>query len=163
VALLALMTSFGILASLAGALGYYSLSFVSTRIAVGRSAVFVVFMAGVHFIGYRLWKRQVAPNQGGEATLDSRPVSPVYWRAARTALLQQGIVLVLAAMVLDGGLTYIAAIVAVVAYWLAFGIIILRRPCLPTPADVLFMRYGFLLVSLAVVTAAPFACVAFSR
>ena len=58
--LLALTISFAINVALWGSLIYSVWKTVSVQMAVGRSTVFVAFMAGVHFIGYRLWQRQFA-------------------------------------------------------------------------------------------------------
>ena len=71
------------------------------------------------------------------------------------ALLQQGIVVILALLMLDGGYTLNATIIAIVAYWLAFGIIVVRRPGLPTRGDIRLVRYGFLLIFFTVVVAGP--------
>ena len=70
---------------------------------------------------------------------------------------------ILAALMLDGGLTLNAAVIAVVAYWLAFGIVLFRRASSPTRLDMLLVRYGFLLVFAFVVMIGPFVWAALGR
>jgi hypothetical protein len=72
------------------------------------------------------------------------------------ALLQQGIVLILALLMLDLGQTICEAVTAIVAYWLAFGIIAVRRLNSPTRSDIFLIRYGFLLMFVCAVAALPF-------
>ncbi len=120
--------------------------------AVGSFAVFVVFMAGVHVAGYHLWRRQFLQDQGEGEGPPASLIAPAYRPAIKTALLQQGIVLILAALVLDGGLTLYAAVIALVAYWLGFGILVFRRASCPSRGDLLFVRYGFLLIFVCVLT-----------
>jgi hypothetical protein len=131
--------------------------------AVGRCAVFVVFMAGVHVIGYRLWRGQFVPDQGERNGPPSGPIAPAYKPAVKSALIQQGIVFILAGLILDGGLTFNAAVIAVVAYWLAFGLLIFRRANLPTRGDILWVRYGFLLILLIVLSVGPYVLEALGR
>ena len=47
---------------------------------------------------------------------------------------------------LDQGQTICAAVTALMAYWLAYGIIAIRRPDLPTQGDIILVQYGFLLM-----------------
>ncbi len=120
--------------------------------AVGSFAVFVIFMAAVHVVGYRLWRRQFLQDRGEGQGPPASPLAPAYRPAIKTALLQQGIVLILAALVLDMGETFHAAVIAVVAYWLAFVVVVFRRASCPTRGDLLFVRYGFLLIFVSVLT-----------
>jgi len=163
IALVALTISFAINVALWGSLIYCFWKSVSLYMAVGRCAVFVTFMAGVHFIGYRLWQRQFVQNRGDSNESPSRPISSAYWPAIKTALLQQGIVLVLALLILDMGATMCAAQTAVAAYWVAFGIVVVRRPSLPTRGDMFLIRYGFLLMFLFALAALPFVARALGR
>jgi hypothetical protein len=54
----ALLISFGAVSLMGVLFIYYDWRNVSQFMAIERSAGFVVIMAGVHFIGYRLWQRQ---------------------------------------------------------------------------------------------------------
>jgi hypothetical protein len=83
-------------------------------------------------------------------------LSPAYWPPTKTALVQQGIVLILALLMLDMGQTICEAVTAIVAYWLAFGIIVVRRPSSPARSDIFLIRYGFLLMFFSAVAALPF-------
>ena len=81
------------------------------QMAVGRCAVFIAIMAGVHFIGFRLWQRAIRASQWAvaDAALESTcsaSISSAYWPPMKTALLQQGIIFFLALLMLDGGPTF---------------------------------------------------------
>ena len=56
-----------------GSLLYWHWKSDSVQMAVGRCAVFVAVMAGVHFIGYRLWQRQCVQDQGDSNESPSSP------------------------------------------------------------------------------------------
>jgi hypothetical protein len=155
VALLALAISFCIISTLGVWLLYWSWRAVSVQMATGRCTVFVGVMAGVHFIGYRLWRRQFVQDPGNGGKSLSRQFSSAYWPPVKAALLQQGITAILALLVLDGGLTFHVTMIAIVAYWLAFCIVIVRRPDSPTRGDLRLVRYGFLMVFLIVIVAGP--------
>ncbi len=154
--LLALTISFGINVAFWGSLIYMLGKSDSPYMVVGRSAVFVAFMAGVHFIGYRLWRQQFVPTQGSSNDSPSRSLSPSIWPNTKAALLQQGIVLILALLMLDMGLTLSVAVTAILGYWLAFGIIVLRRLPSPTPNDMFLIRCGFPLIFFSAMAALPF-------
>ncbi len=150
--LLALTVSFAINVAFWGSLLYWHWKSDSVQMAVGRCAVFVAVMAGVHFIGYRLWQRQCVQDQGDSNESPSSPISPAYWPPIKTALLQHGVILFLA---LGGQPTAHVALIAVLAYWLAFGVIVARRPSSPTQGDIRLIRYGFLLIFVVVFVVGP--------
>jgi hypothetical protein len=155
-AIIALTVSFCIISALGGSLLYWAWRIVSVYMAIGHCAVFVAFMAGVHLIGFHLWRRQFTEGRHDKGKSPSSPIALEYRRPIKTALLQQGIILILALLVLDGGLTFNMAVIAVMAYWLAFGILVFRRPSSPTKGDILLVRYGFLLLFFIVLVAGPF-------
>ena len=117
IALLALTISFGINVAFWGS--FICWFWGSVSMAVGRCALLAAFMAVVHCIGYRLWQRQSVQDQGDSSEWTSRPISSAYWPPTKTALLQQGIVFILALLMLDMGQTICEAVTAIVAYWLA--------------------------------------------
>ena len=156
IVLLALTISFSLNVVFWGTLLYSTWRTVSVYMAVGRCSVFVAVMAGVHLIGYRLWQRQFVQDQGDNSGSPSRSVSSAYWPPTRTSLFQQGIVFILALLMLDMGQTMCEAVTAIGAYWLAFGIIVVRRPGSPTRGDIFLIRYGFLLMFFSAVAALPF-------
>ena len=162
-ALLALTISFVINIALWVSLLYWHWKRDSLYMAVGRCTVFIAFMAGVHFIGYRLWKRQFVQDQGSGSESLSRSISSVYWPPIKTAFLQQGIIAILALLILDGGYTLNVTVIAIVAYWLAFSIIVFRRPDSPTRDDIGLIRYGFLLIFFVVLATGPFVWAALGR
>ncbi|MEN6496011.1 MAG: hypothetical protein ABFD16_17150 [Thermoguttaceae bacterium] len=110
------------------------------------AAVFVATITGIHLVGYRLYKQQGSggpePSPAGSSTF-----APV----VKSAILQQVVVGVLAALMLDGGLAARAAIVGIAAYWLTTGMIVVRRPTAPTTLDLVWIKFGFLLVFLAAI------------
>jgi hypothetical protein len=127
----------------------------SAWLGVVRSVAFVVIMGGVHFVGYRLWKRQ------GAATIEQAEAPPstsiwqAYGDAIKAAVAQQVVILLLASLVLDGGLMLRMATLAAAGSW-AFNIVIVaRRPRSPTPTDVLIVKYGFWLAALVSFVLAP--------
>jgi hypothetical protein len=131
----------------------------SIRFAFGRALVFAVTMLFVHVVGYLLWKRQFSADRGGGHGLGLA----AYGRPIKTALLQQGIFLILAALALDMGETWHTTLVAVLAYWMSAGVIVARRPDSPTRTDLFFIRWGFLVIWLIVVIVGPMAwyCMAY--
>ena len=72
VALFALTISFAINVAFWGSLIYWFWDNISVLMQVGECAVFIVFMAAVHWIGYRLWQRQFVQDRGEWRTLPSR-------------------------------------------------------------------------------------------
>ena len=155
IALLALTLSFAINIVFWSSIIYWTWKSDCVQMAVGRFAVFVAVMAVVHWIGFRLWQRQFVRDQRDSNESPSSPISSAYWPPIKSALLQQGIVLILALLQLDGGYTLNVATIAIVAYWLAFGMVVVRRPSSPTRGDIFLIRYGFLLIVVVVFVVAP--------
>jgi hypothetical protein len=73
----AIRVSFLATSVLGAMLLYFAWKDASLPTAIARSAGFVVIMAGVHFIGYRLWARQSAITQTSQASEHS-PVSRTF-------------------------------------------------------------------------------------
>jgi len=78
------------------------------------------------------------------------PLSAEYEAALRVSLIQQLVVTLLSVLMLDLGPTRHICTLALLAYWLSVPMIICRRPAAPTPGDLWFVRYGFLVVEAAV-------------
>ncbi len=118
------------------------------RIASGRALVFAAVIWCAHIVGYRVWMWQFSPDhaEGGLA---------VYGPPMKTALLFQGIFLILAALVLDMGETWNATLVAMLAYWMPAGLIMARRLDRPTRIDLFFVRWGFLVIWLVTMVIGP--------
>jgi len=138
-----------------GSAGIYCASKVvpgcNVRMALGRAAIFTGMMLLVHVAGYRLWRRQFSPLRSEDRGWGLS----AYRRPVKIALLQQGICLILALLVLDGGITLNATVIALIAYWIAVFLIVSRRVHTPTRNDLFFVRYGFLLIWGFVVIAGP--------
>ncbi|MHC4178435.1 MAG: hypothetical protein ACYSWU_13060 [Planctomycetota bacterium] len=59
------------------------------------------------------------------------------------ALVLQGLLLIFAALLLDGGFLLRLSLMAVITHWIAAGVIVVRRRASPTEFDVGLVRYGF--------------------
>lgn len=70
-------------------------------------------------------------------------LSNQYEPALKRTALQQGGIMVLAALVLDGGMTLRACALAMAIFWMLTGIVLARRPDCPRPSDVTFVSWGF--------------------
>jgi hypothetical protein len=72
---------------------------------------------------------------------------PVFYRALRYAFIQQGIVLIVAALVLDGGDTFHWTMIAAILSWVPVAAIALRRASRRRSAlsnlDLTIIRHGF--------------------
>jgi hypothetical protein len=92
----------------------------------------------------------------------SRPSSGrEYGRAIVVAMVQQVVVLVLAALVLDGGRTLKLMIIAAIGSWVFPLLVMLRRPRSLTRADILIIKHGIwmaaaLVVSIVLIVGRPF-------
>jgi hypothetical protein len=75
-------------------------------------------------------------------------------RGFRAALIQHAVILALAALVLDGGLTLYFCVLASIHYWMAAGVVVARRPATPTGFDVSVVRTGYFVLALATVSIA---------
>lgn len=79
-------------------------------------------------------------------TLASSPHKP----AIKSALLQQVIILILAASILDGGDLFSICLIALVAFWAGVILIRRRRPQTPTRIDLFMIRGSY--IPLCVIT-----------
>jgi hypothetical protein len=75
----------------------------------------------------------------------------LYKRAFSASLIEHAIVLGLATLVLDGGYILYDCILASMLYWMIAGVVVARRPTMPTAIDVSLVAHGFLLLAVAVV------------
>jgi hypothetical protein len=77
-------------------------------------------------------------------------VSGLYHRAFITSFVGHAIVLSFAALMLDGGLTLYACLLASMLYWMLAGVVVARRPVLPTPGDLKLVAHAFLILAFPV-------------
>src|SRR5271154_6438416 len=68
------------------------------------------------------------------------PAASPYRDAIKLALTQQGAVLLLASMILDGGYIFDFCLIAFIAFWTVVGLIRWRRPHAPTKLDLIFIQ-----------------------
>ena len=105
---------------------------------------------------------------GGIILLWSIGMSGWLWRSRRIALSAQyesalkrtavehvGVI-VLAALVLDHGLTLRACLLATAIFWMLTGIVLARRPDCPRPSDVTFVSWGLPVLAFLTSTVAWF-------
>jgi hypothetical protein len=67
-------------------------------------------------------------------------------RAFRFALIQQVSCALISALMLDGGVIAKICAATIVGYWIAVAWLLSRRPLLDSKTDLLFVRWGFLLL-----------------
>ena len=84
------------------------------------------------------------------------PLAPGFRPALRFAVVEQLVFLFLTSLILDSGQTLRACVVAVLGYWAATFLIMMRRSASPSRADLAFVRHGTLAMLLLVGLAAPF-------
>ena len=72
------------------------------------------------------------------------PISASYRKPIREALALQVFLGLLSTLIIDGGATASICGIALVAFWSAAGVLMLRRPEEPTRTDVAFLRFGYL-------------------
>jgi hypothetical protein len=70
--------------------------------------------------------------------------SSLHKPAIKSALLQQGVILVLAAGILDGGDIFSICLIALVAFWTGVFLIRRRRPQTPTRIDLFMIRGSYI-------------------
>ena len=66
-----------------------------------------------------------------------------------TSCVIQAFLLLLSSLIMDGGEIFTFFLIAIVAHWAMFIMIFTRRRDYLTPADVLFIKAGFLIILLA--------------
>jgi hypothetical protein len=76
-------------------------------------------------------------------SLTTLPLSERVRQGIRVALFQQVPFAVLCLLLLDFGRTARLCGIALIAFWSMVALILARRPISPSPADLVFLRYGF--------------------
>jgi hypothetical protein len=142
----------GLLISIAGAVLIFIAwsSQQQPETGICRAAIFVVVMAAVSAAGYLLYVNQATPKEAAPCV-----GWRVYLPALRMAIIQQLIFLVLGALMLDMRQARHVCMVATVAHWATILIVIYRRPRVPTKADLMVIRWGYVPIMLVVATIGP--------
>ena len=117
--------------------------------ALSRAGLYFIIMTCVHVVGYYYFQNQ------GTGALRVPVTKSGYWPAIKSALVQQIVILFLAALLLDGGQFLHIAMLAFLGHWITIAMVILRRPRSPTPGDLLIVRYGYPIILLAVAVFGP--------
>lgn len=76
---------------------------------------------------------------------ERRTIAEEYPRALSVAVGQIAVVLLLTALVLDGGLLFRAALAAILPYLGMLAVIVVRRPDRPSSGDLVAIKSGYLL------------------
>jgi hypothetical protein len=87
--------------------------------------------------------RLTAAESNDSANEPSRVIARRYLHAITLAVAQQAVVLILAALILDGGHLLRVSVIAAIASWICTALVILRRPKQPTKLDLAIVKYGF--------------------
>ena len=74
------------------------------------------------------------------STVSAKQNTSPYRHAFKSALVQQGLILVLAAPILDGGDLLNVCLVAFIAFWIGVGLIRLRCNAAPTRLDLILIE-----------------------
>ena len=138
--LLVLLTSFCSFSGLGTGYLYAVWSDQGLPVAVLRSALFVAVMGAVHLVGFRMYMRQFTPSGTHPLWQGLQDLKP-----HREAILAQQLpVLLLAALLLDGGLGLRVCLIACLAHWLIITLILTRAAQPTTWLDRGLIRWGFL-------------------
>ena len=69
-------------------------------------------------------------------------IATAYDRQIWFSIKQQGILAILAVLVLDMGQTVRGLVAVMIGYWIGTLVIVMRRPISPSKGDLLFVRWG---------------------
>ena len=111
-----------------------------TSVACGAVAVLIT---ALHLVGYQLYK-----HQGPHGYCPSVAIAPAYHPSIIVVAVEQLVFFFLALVLLDGGVTALLILISAAAYWMTLVVIAVRRSAAPTTTDILWLRYGFLLLFL---------------
>lgn len=128
----------------------------STTVAVGRSVAYLSVLGCIHLVGYALYIRQPQPeavDRGAERS--SSGLALTFWPAVRFAIVLDGVMLLFFALLLDGGVMLVCYSIGLVGHWVGILTIAGRRRSAPTEVDIVFIRYGALLLMFLVMVLAP--------
>lgn len=123
---------------------------------VARALLFEIIITSVCIAAYLLYCRQsfVATQK-----INDCPATPFniadFRSALRVGLLFQLPIVLLAALLLDGGRAFHITTVAAFAYWPMLGLIYFNRRESPTFLDLVAIRYGYIVILLIVSTVGP--------
>ncbi|MFA6546993.1 MAG: hypothetical protein WCS99_21430 [Limisphaerales bacterium] len=73
-------------------------------------------------------------------------IAPTMMSAMFSAFMQQGVIMALAVMILDGGAVAQSCFYAFAAFWAGVAVILWRRAATPTKADLVLVRGGFIVL-----------------
>lgn len=91
----------------------------------------------------------------GEA-MTTLPLAPAYREAVKIALGLQVLTTLFLLTILDGGTLAKAGGAAMVEFWVGAAIVMLRRPKTPGTIDLLYVRWGYLILLIIGIALSPF-------
>jgi len=83
------------------------------------------------------------------------PISPAYREATKVALVLQVFTTLLLLTILDGGTLAKAGGAAMGAFWIGVAVVIFRRPRTPSALDLLYVRWGYLIMLIVGIALSP--------
>lgn len=84
------------------------------------------------------------------------PLSPAYRDAVKVALVLQVLSALGLLAILDGGTLAKAGGAAMVGFWVGAAVVMLRRPKAPSAIDLLYVRWGYLIILVIGIALSPF-------
>jgi len=82
-------------------------------------------------------------------------MNKLYRKSILWSVVVQVLLLLLAAILIDGGQTLIAFIYGAVAYWFGVAMILRRKSTAPISTDVMYLKYGLIVLSLVSMILSP--------
>jgi hypothetical protein len=83
------------------------------------------------------------------------PIAPTYREPVKISLVIQVLTTALLVAVLDGGNAAKAGACAMLGYWIGAAIVMYRRPRTPSRLDLIYVRWGYLLMLIISVSLLP--------
>ena len=88
--------------------------------------------------------------------MPARRFAPEYREAVKVALVLQALAMVVLLAVLDGGALARAGGAAMLAFWIGVVVVVIRRPKAPSAFDLLYVRWGYLVMLVIGIALSPF-------
>ena len=87
--------------------------------------------------------------------MTSLPLAPAYRKSITVALVLQVLTTLLLLTILDGGTLAKAGGAAMIGFWLGVALVMLRRPNMPSPFDLVYVRWGYLVMLIIAIALSP--------
>ncbi len=84
------------------------------------------------------------------------PLSPAYRDAVKVALVLQVIATLFLLAILDGGTLAKVGGAAMLGFWIGVAVVMIRRPRNPSTLDLLYVRWGYIVMLIVGIACMPF-------